>query len=280
LRRFTTLSLSHKSLVPGWVTLDGVWAVFIFLGGIIIHYRSHRSFFELLYRFSVLVLGCVCHQKADARISSFTSLSPPRILVVSALAACTSLFSSTLADTPGDGCCHPLLLNVTDSNNLVWISVYFFPFCRCRYYNTPPIYRLEGKGWMGHSWSSPSLPRAALCRNHGCLYFLCRRYRHHTLHTSLGTYSFCWMEGMEEERKRSFVGISILLFFYLFHSTHIVTTHLHLHMFYLPSLHTYRPQPPCGRDQSNHCHRCSVPMDGTIIVPLPCVNQDVELRNT
>jgi hypothetical protein len=168
------------------------------------------------------------------------------------------------------------LLNVTDSNNLVWISVYiFFPFCHCNYYNTPPIYIdwRERAGW-DIFWSSPTLPRAALCRKHGCLYFLCRRYRHHTLHTHrwVLTHFVGWMEGMEGEERETFCWYSILLSFYLSHSTSCR---------HPPSLYicfifsTYIPSSIRLLEElnQNHCHHCSAPMELSLYVPLSCATK-------
>jgi hypothetical protein len=276
LRRFTTLSLSHKSLVPGWVTWDGVWAVSFFWVASSYTYRSHRSFFELHSRFSVLVLGCVCLQKADARISSFASLSRHHAFwswAFSLLAQASSLRHSRIPR--GMDVVTHFLLNVTDSNNLCGFLFTYFPFCHCKYYNTPPIYIdwRERAGW-------DIFGRRLLC--HGLLsaesmgvYISFVVATDTTHYTHIARYLLILLDGWREWRgRRGRRSVGILSYYpFIYYTRHVVTTHLHLHMFYL--LSTYIPSSIRLLEElnQNHCHHCSAPMELSLYVPLSCATK-------
>lgn len=137
----------------------------------------------------------------------------------------------------------------------------------------PLIYRLEGKGWMGHFWPSPTLPRAALCRNCRCLYFpLSSLQTPHTPHTSLGILLLDGGNGGEEE---GFCWYFILLLSFIYHHLDISSPPTLAYICFI--FYTYIPSSTAfWESSSNHCYYCS----NQVVVPSSwdsCATQNAAL---
>lgn len=170
-----------------------------FLGGIIIHYRSHRSF-STLARLSVS-RRCPVSNNNGGRfgysIVPFFDLRTTTPRPWPYLAACTSVFSSKISRIPlGDGCCcRPRFVESTDSNNLgvdflsSWLSRLARFVYRRKYYTTttqyPPLFYIdwsEGLDWGTRFFLVVAGPAITLLSQSrlGCLIVsFCRLQKHH-----------------------------------------------------------------------------------------------------
>jgi hypothetical protein len=167
------------------------------------------------------------------------------------------------------------LLNVTDSNNLCGFLFTFFPFCHCKYYNTPPIY-IDWRERAGWEIFGRRLPCHGLLSAESMgVYFSFVVATDTTHYTHIARYLLILLDGWREWRgRRGRRSVGILSYYpFIYYTRHVVTTHLHLHMFYL--LSTYIPSSIRLLEElkQNHCHHCSAPMELSLYVPLSCATK-------
>lgn len=147
--------------------------LFRFLGGIIIHYRSHRSFSTLTRRFfrnnNGRSFGYFFFPFSIYLSSHHHAFGRGHILL---LAQASSL--RNLANTPGGRMfCRPRFVESTDYNHLgvdfvlALSLVLRSSFYHRKYYTTtqyPPIYRLEGRAGLGDAILVLADPAITCCR--------------------------------------------------------------------------------------------------------------------
>jgi hypothetical protein len=213
------------------------WGLYSFLGGIIIHYRSHRSFSRL----TLSVFGFLTAVSVKRRTLEFPRSLFSRIITPPTLSG-HGVSLRRIANTLGADAVVAHLVESTDSNNLVidFLSR-FNSFCRRNYYNTPLYIDWRRKGWIGHSLVVIYPATGCYCSlqpSYRCSYFFCPSTNttpHTYCHGSLG-----WMVGggwMRREDLLVFIDLTVLYR----HSTYL-SPHLRPHspcLTYCLSLSTY-----------------------------------------